>query len=140
MAPLRVVFDTNVFISTFILHGRSTRLAQVLFEGKFTLLVSEEILDEYFEVAIRPRFHSTPGEVKELLGRLVPWMHLVHDPRPIRVSRLRDPEDLMFLKCAATGHAQFLVTGDKALLVLRRYRQVPIVSPRRFLQELGING
>lgn len=132
-----VVWDTNVFISTLILHGRSAAiLAQALWGEKFKLLVSEPILAEYFDVAIRPRFRSTREDVRELLERLSPWMRIVHPLRSVREHRLRDPDDLKFLTCAVAGHARYLVTGDKDLLDLERHGQVTIVPPRSFLKAI----
>ena len=136
MVSSRVVWATNVFISTFLLHGRSTILAQELFNGKFTLLVSEPILAEYFGVAVRPRFRSRPEEIKELLGRLAPWMHLIRVGRPLRGVSIRDPSDLKFLECAVIGRARYLVTGDQDLLRIKRHGQVLIVSIHDFREAL----
>lgn len=129
---LRIVWDTNIFISVFLLHGRSTVLAKSLFNRKFTLFVSEPVLAEYFEVAVRPRFRSSHGEVRELLEKLSPWLHLVHPLQPLENLSLRDPSDLKFVECAVAGHARYLVTGDQDLLTLKEYRHIRIVSLRIF--------
>ena len=135
MVPLRVVWDTNVFISTILLHGRSTRLAHHLMDGRMTLLVSEPILEEYFGVAIRPRFGTTQREVRALLEGLVPWMRLIH-PKSLRNLSLSDASDLKFLECAAAGGASHLITGDHALIRLGRCRGVAIISSTSFLKIL----
>ena len=138
MASLRVVWDTNVFISTFLFHGRSSILAQMLFDGRFTLLVSESILEEYFEVAIRPRFRVSHQEVRELLANMAPWMLLIHPPLPLRSQHfLRDPDDAKFLECAVAGRARYLVTGDMDLLSLKHYRSAAIRSVAAFLKIIG---
>lgn len=136
MAPFRVVLDTNVFISTFILHGRSTRLAQQLFDGKFTLLVSEPILEEYFGVAIRPRFKTNLPEVRTLLEGLGPWMRVVPYPKPLPNISISDMSDLKFLECAVGGGASHLVTGDHVLLRLKHCRRVAVISIASFLRIL----
>ena len=136
MAAPRAVLDTNVFISTFLLHGRSALLAKKLFEGKFTLLVSEPILEEYYGVAIRPRFRASRLEIKALFENLTPWMHFLHRPHPLAGFSFQDPSDLKFIECAISAGAGHLVTGDRALLGLKRYRKVSIVSIASFLQVL----
>lgn len=136
MESTRAVWDTNVFISTFVLHGRSVALAHTIFERGVLLVVSEPVLAEYYEVASRPRFHGTRQEVHELLRRLSPWFHLVRNPTPLHVAALRDASDVKFLECAVNGQARYLVTGDRDLLVLKRYQGVTICSPRTFLEAL----
>jgi len=134
---LKVVWDTNVFISTFLLHGRSTLLARSLFDGKMVLLVSEPVLDEYFQVAIRPRFGTTHREVRALLEKLAPWMRLVRSPRPLTKFSFPDPSDLKFLECSVVGGAGYLITGDHALLRLKRYQGISIISIASFLEILN---
>ena len=132
---LRAVWDTNVLISAFLLRGRSSLLVQALFANKITLFVSEPILKEYFEVAIRPKFGRSFAEIKRLLQLLTPHMVLV-TPKTRLEQILTDPVDLKFIECALEAKAGYLVTGDKSLLALRRYQRVKIVSVQTFLRRV----
>ena len=55
------------------------------------------------------------------------------------VDTCRDPKDDKFLACAVEGHAHYLVTGDKDLLTIRRYRGVAVVNPGQFLLALELH-
>lgn len=130
---LRVVWDTNVFISTFLIYGRSSSLADAVFKDKLLLLVSEDILKEYFDVAIRPKFGRTIYEVKRLLLKLRQWSEII----PIKTSadiKLKDLSDQKFLDCAINGRASYIISGDKDFLSLEAYKGVKIVSISTFIR------
>lgn len=131
----RLVIDTNVFISVFLLHGRSSALVPLLLSRKTVLLVNGEILKEYFEVAIRPKFGHTPGRIRELFGALRPHV-LVVKPVAKTTVHLRDPKDLRFIDCAIAGDADFIVSGDKDLLVIRRVGEIPVISMAELIERI----
>lgn len=49
----------------------------------------------------------------------------------------RDPKDDMMLEAAVAGAAEYLVTGDQDLLVLKEFKGTRIVTPREFLDHFG---
>lgn len=49
----------------------------------------------------------------------------------------RDPKDNIFLDTAHFGKANLLVTGDKDLLVLKKYKKIPIISPAEFIKSFA---
>src|SRR5438445_106471 len=65
---------------------------------------------------------------------ILPYAEVVKPKRRLRVVQ-RDPSDNKFLECAVAGKARVIISGDKELLSLGRYRQIPIQSPAQFLAD-----
>ena len=132
---LRAVLDTNVIVSALILRGSTTRLADLWQEKKFLPLVSKEILEEYFRVLAYPKFRLLTEEIKELVER-----QFIAFAEPVEVKEVQkviseDPSDDIFLACAVSGKAQYLVSGDQHLLTHKSYKGIPIVSVSVFLSK-----
>jgi putative PIN family toxin of toxin-antitoxin system len=50
-----------------------------------------------------------------------------------RIAACRDPTDDKFLELAVDGHADLIVSGERDLLALNPFRQIPIVTPAIFV-------
>lgn len=104
-----------------------------LIDGKIKLLFSEELLAKFIEVTSRPKlkkyFH--PGEVSALLNVFDTYGEFVDVTRELKICR--DPKDDFLLSLAADGRADFLVTGDKDLLVLERVEKTQIITFSSFV-------
>ncbi len=133
-----VVLDTNVVVSAalnartgnFPLSAPSLCL-QLALIGRVGLLVSEELLTEYGEVLLRPKFGFAPRLVHALLLNLRRTADLVTPARtPPRT--VKDPDDAHVLGCAAAGGADFLITGNTRHFP-ERYRGITIVTPATFV-------
>jgi putative PIN family toxin of toxin-antitoxin system len=92
-------------------------------------------LDEYLRVLSYPKFALSEEEIKELIQEeILPFAEVVKPKRRLRVVR-RDPSDDKFLECAVAGKASLIISGDKDLLSLGRYRQIRIQSPAQFFAD-----
>ena len=132
---MRVVLDTNAVISALLFSGVSSKLVSLWQNGLITPLLSREILDEYLRVLSYPKFELSENEIKELIQEeILPYAEVVKPKRRLRVIQ-RDPADNKFLECAVAGKASVIISGDKDLLSLGRYRQVHIQSPAQFLAD-----
>ena len=132
---MRVVLDTNAVVSALLLSGISSELVSLWQKGLMTLLLSREILDEYLRVFSYPKFELTEEEIKELIQEeILPYAEVVKPKRRLRVVQ-RDPSDDKFIECAVAGKARVIISGDKDLLSLGRYRQIRILSPAKFLAD-----
>ena len=133
---MRVILDTNVLVSALLLAGCvPTRLLDAWFEGSFTLLTSEEQLEELRRVTRYPRIRAyvDPATAGSLVNDLRHFAELVTDLPPVDVSV--DPGDNFLLAMAEAGRADYLVTADKrGVLALRRHGVTRIVKARRFLE------
>ncbi|HKA37290.1 MAG TPA: putative toxin-antitoxin system toxin component, PIN family [Thermoanaerobaculia bacterium] len=139
---IRSVLDANVFASALI-HPAGTpgRILEALLERHaFDLLVSEPILDELrrtlFYPRVRSRIRLTDEEVDRWL-RLLPLRATVIELTPPTGTISSDPDDDVYLLTAKEGLADYLVSGDRNLLDLRRFERVAILAPQVFLELLG---
>ncbi|MEI8171881.1 MAG: putative toxin-antitoxin system toxin component, PIN family [Deltaproteobacteria bacterium] len=133
---MRVVLDTNVFISSFF-GGNPRAIIDLWKDGRLTLCLSQEIFDEYIEVLRRLGFDNTQ-ELEELLKLFATGFHIVFTTRTPEVHVVADPDDDKFIACALALKAQYVVSGDKALIDVRRYQGINIVTPREFLEIRGV--
>jgi uncharacterized protein len=136
----RVVLDTNVVVSALLFaRGSLGWIRREWRSGTFIPLGSRDTVLEIVRVLAYPKFALSDGERELLLGDYLPYCATVEiRPRRRKVSRCRDPRDEIFLDLAADGDADLIVTGDRDLLAVPRFR-VPIVTPVRF-QELLATG
>lgn len=128
---IRVVYDTNIVVSGLLNpEGVPALLLNLATEGFVKLVVSEEILKEYEEVLMRPKFGLSQRLVKRFLQRLRSRGKVVKAKTTLRV--LKDPDDNKFLECALSGRAQWLATGNIRHFSFREFQGIKVVSPREF--------
>jgi len=132
---MRVVVDTNVFISSLLnTEGNPRKVIDLWRHEKFTLCMSRDILGEYFEVLDRFGMSEEP-EGGELLRLFQKRHNLVFLPSRSAISAVHeDPADNKFIECAAAGGAGYVVSGDRHLLRLKAFKNILIVPPTEFLK------
>jgi putative PIN family toxin of toxin-antitoxin system len=134
-----VVLDTSVLVSAFFTpHGTSAAVLRRLRDPRFELVVSPAILGELARIlrttGYRRRFPYADEAIRAYVREL---LRVSVSVRPLPLSGVvRDRDDDVILATALSAQAPYLVTGDRDLLVLERYRDVEIVSPRSFLDRL----
>lgn len=140
---LRVVLDTNVFISSFILAKEPHLIVEAWRKDVFLWILSPQIQEEYVSVISRSKFHLTKEEIEDVMALLetAVAMKVIEKVEPtIKLAVVKeDPQDNIFLECAITGQAGMIVTGDKHLLNLKAYKDVSILSLSSFLKILAGN-
>ena len=131
---LRVVIDTNVFISA-VLFGKEAEKILLLWQKKrITFLVSKQIVSEYIKVLSYPKFRLTKKEIKQLLeGEFFPFIEPIKVRTKVDFIK-SDPADNRFLALALDGEAQYIISGDRHLLDLGEWRRINIVTIKEFLQ------
>ncbi len=131
---LRGVFDNNVLVSAALLGGFPRQALDKLLENG-TVLVSVSVLLELADVLNRPKFdkYITHDERMRFIVSFLKVAEMIEINETITVCR--DPKDDKLLELAVSGNADFLVTGDKDLLVLNPFRGLEIVTPREFLDK-----
>ena len=128
---MRVVFDTNIFISALVFPGGRAEFALYrILDGRDELLLSPAILDEVLRVLAEkfPRDKEELSRVAVLLGDMA---EVVRPKRSIHL--LVDEPDNRILECAVAGGADRIVTGDKAMLALGSFQGISIVSLKSYL-------
>jgi uncharacterized protein len=123
---VRFVFDTNVYISAFIVPGSKSDLAYRLAErGVFELAVSDAILTE-LTGKLGSRFGYTEEEIRQV-ENAVREVAIVFEPET-ELSIVPDEPDNRILECAITARASAIVTGDRHLLRLGNYQDIGIMT------------
>jgi putative PIN family toxin of toxin-antitoxin system len=130
---MRVVFDTNIFVSAFVVPGSLAEKAVLkIIEGEDILLLSKEILDELLSI-LSAKFSRDREEISRvavIISEMVEWV------KPnIRISVLKDEPDNRILECAAAGEADIIVTGDKEMLRLKVYEKTKVISLKAYLES-----
>lgn len=128
---MRVVFDTNIFVSAFVISGSLAERAVLrIIEGGDTLIVSREILDELLGVLSR-KFSRDAEQLSRVAVVVSEMGEMVKGGRKIKV--LQDDPDNRVLECAAAGRADLIVTGDRAMLGLKTYKGIRIITLKNYL-------
>jgi uncharacterized protein len=127
---MRVVIDTNVIVSAY-LGGVLEKIIVALRAGKFTLVVSNAIVDEYLKVLRRPKFKIERDELDDFAALLLRKAEFVTPLETISAVQA-DSSDDKFLEAALAGQARRIVSGDKHLLTLKTYRGIAVITAREF--------
>jgi putative PIN family toxin of toxin-antitoxin system len=133
-----VVIDTNVVISALLFGGMPGKLIILWKNERIKPLVSREIIDEYLKVLAYPKFKLSEEEINYILYQeILPFFEvIVVEQRPVIIKA--DPSDDKFIRCAQSGKAKVIISGDKHLLALKPHRKIKILSPSQFLEEYEI--
>lgn len=136
---LRVVIDTSSLVSYALTRGElMRRVVDRWHAGDFTVLSSAATRAELAAVLARPAIRALAVEpLDNLADGLARFSE--HVPQPLAFpGACRDPKDVKFLECAVTGRADYLISSDRDLLGIRRFRDVAIVNPGHFLLALEL--
>ena len=135
MKNKRFVLDTNILISALLVKNSTPFKVIKIVETIGVTLYSSETLQEINQVLKRKKFdkYLTSEEKQEFIVKLVEKSELVKIQEVIDVCR--DSKDNKFLEVAVSGQADFIITGDKDLLVLNPFRNIGIITVNEFLNK-----
>lgn len=131
---MRIVLDTNVFISGVFFSSSPYKILDAWRDEKVNIVLSEEIFNEYQRVARELSEQFKGVDISTFLDLLTVNAIWVEAPQlPFNVST--DPDDDKFLSCALASRTKVIVSGDKHLLVVSGYRGIEVVKPRTFIEK-----
>ena len=125
---MKAVFDTNVLIAACVAEGLCARLLGRARKGHFDLLLCLCIIVEFQQV-LRRKFKAGEDELAQAVALLTEASLEIIAPALEVNGICRDADDDRLLACAKGAGADYLVTGDDDLLVLRKYDGIMIISP-----------
>jgi uncharacterized protein len=131
---VRVVFDTNIYISALAIPGGNAEDAYLAaVHGTFQLYASVAILTEMARV-LQEKFDWAEDKVREAV-KAISQVAIVLRPRPT-LHILDDEPDNRILECAIAAQAEFIVSGDRHLLALKHHADITMISLVDFLTKL----
>ncbi len=128
---MKAILDTNVLLSAFLTDGTCARILKRARQKNFIFILCEPVLLETKRL-LKNKFSLSSGDIKIFTAILIEAADKLYHPLGRPASVCRDPDDDIILVCAVETKSDFLVTGDKDLLVLKEYQDAKIISPRDF--------
>ena len=128
----RIVVDTNILISASFWRGNPYKIIALGIERKVKIFSSREILEEY-AASLRRDFKTPEKEINERINLLLGFVKIVEPKTTVSVVE-DDPDDNKIIEAALDANARFIVTGDKHLLKIKKFKGIEIVTPKEFLE------
>lgn len=130
---LKVVIDTNVFISSFF-GGIPREIINYWKNGKITLCLSQKIIEEYIEVLNKLGLKDK-NEIQNLTKLFAESYNSIFTAKtPYLKVVEEDPDDNKFIECAVALDSKIIISGDKHLKNIKKYIDIEIVSPKEFIE------
>jgi putative PIN family toxin of toxin-antitoxin system len=131
---LRVVIDTNIFISSFF-GGAPREIIDLWKTGEITICLTQAIVEEYIKVLNRLGLKDKP-EIKNLTKLFAEGFNSIFTTKTPNLNIIEDdPDDNKFLECAVALESRIIISGDKHLKDIKKYIDIEIMSPREFLNS-----
>jgi putative PIN family toxin of toxin-antitoxin system len=126
---MKIVLDANVIIAAFAARGLCESIMEVCL-SEHEIALSDDLFDEILR-NLRQKI-KLPPDVVDNIGTLLREHSDISIPAPLAKDVCRDPDDIKILGLAVASNADYIVTGDKDLLVLKSFQGIPILNPRSF--------
>ena len=131
---LKVVMDTNVFVSGVFFSGPPYQILNAWQSGEFELVVSQEILDEYERVGEVLAEEYPKVDLNPFLNFVLENAK-VYKSVELKEPVCEDPDDDKFFACALASGSRIIISGDKHLLKVTGYQGIEVLKPREFVDR-----
>jgi len=133
-AVIRVVLDTNVLVSALLFETTLSKVIDLWQSGAIVPVISKDTFQELRAVLAYPKFSLTQDEIRAILEQeILPFFEVIEVVEEVK-RICNDPADDKFISCALAASADYIVSGDKALIDLKQYKSVKIIKPSEFLK------
>lgn len=135
---MRIVLDTNTVLSGFLWGSYPRQILDLAHNQEFYLYTSVALIKELSDVLSRPKFSDRLEKIikekpEDLVKRYLDLVEIVTVSVVERVV-INDPDDDQVLACAISASANYIISGDKDLLSLGIYREIPIIKAAKFIE------
>lgn len=136
---MKVVIDTNVFISGFFFGGKPREILNLI-EAKtiipcFIITTLLELTRLLHHQKFTKQRSLLSFSVDDFLSKLKSYSLLFPQPKVIPEIIKKEPFDNHFLACALISRASFIISGNEHLLKLKKFQGIPILTPKQFLKQ-----
>ena len=128
---MKVVLDTNIFISGIFWKGDSNKVILNWKEEKFTLVTSLEAVSEILKILKDFKIRLSDDIIKEWIDLIVKGSIIVEPKEKIAIVK-DDLKDNIFIETAVAGNVDYIVSQDNHLLKLKEFRGIKIITPKEF--------
>lgn len=128
---IKVVFDTNVLISSLLWSGNPRKCIMLARRKYISAFTAQPILHELHKKLIT-RFKYSTNEADRVITDIKTYTNVIKPGKTLQLINA-DPEDNKIIECAIEAEANYIVSGDKHLLNLKKYKNLKILSPADFL-------
>jgi len=129
---MKIVIDSNVFISSFFWGGHPREVFERVINGFDELYITDEIIAEITSVMNNSKFNANSIEIEDYVKIIEKYSKKIVS-KNVSKTISRDKNDDKILQCGLDGNVDFIVTGDKDLLVLKEYETIKIIKPKDYL-------
>lgn len=130
---LKVVFDTNIYISAIIFGGNPRQCLDLARSKEIDLFSSKSILLELAD-KLQNKFHWSAAEVIEIIEGISQFTNLISPQTTVELVKA-DPPDNRILEVALEAKVDYIISGDKRhLLSLNKFQNIPILAAKQFLE------
>ncbi len=126
---MKIVLDANVIIAAFAARGLCESIMEVCL-SEHEIVLSDDLFDEILR-NLRLKI-KLPTNIVDNICELLREHANISIPEPLASDVCRDPDDIKILGLAVASNADYIVTGDKDLLTLKNFQDIPILNPRSF--------
>jgi putative PIN family toxin of toxin-antitoxin system len=129
---MKIVLDTNIFVSAYFHNGNPRKVYHRIVNGLDELYITDDILTELYKVLLRKKFDIGINEVEDFVNIVESYSEkVICQNEPENISR--DKDDDKILQCGLEGNVDYIITGDKDLLVLDNYKSIRIINASEYL-------
>lgn len=136
MAKIKIVIDTNVFLSAIFFKGIPAVVVRLGEAKVIQIITSKPLLDE-LEDKLTDKFNQPPSMTKKVIKRIKKQASLVKISGKTKFS-VKDPKNHMVVETALKGKAKFVVSGDHHLKELKEYKGIKFINPSDFIKKIKI--
>lgn len=129
---MKIVIDSNIFISSFFWGGYPREVFERVINGFDELFITDEIIKEIMSVMSSSKFQADEVEINNYIKIIEKYSKKIVS-KDVSKSISRDESDDKILQCGLDGNVDFIITGDKDLLVLKEYETIKIIKPKEYL-------
>lgn len=128
--PLRVVADTNILISALGFGGKPRQILNLILEGQIKAVISPILLAELEDVIVK-KFPKLESSLERVNKQIRKNFKVIKPKTSLRL--VKDEPDNRVIEAAVEGDCDYIVTGDRELLELKRYKKTKVVTAQEFL-------
>lgn len=130
---MKVVIDTNVFVSAVFWSGHPLSIIESWIDDKFQLMLTEEIYDEYSRVLniIAEKIAKDIDNILNIIKMKAVWNTSIK----LESQVCADQDDDKFIACAISSRSKIIISGDKLLLSCSGYNNIEIIRPKTFIEK-----